>query len=75
MIRNLNIFTKSLLKRGFCVFLILISINSNAQESINEKKVLKQARKSLAKEQYKDAQEKYLKLVNASPTNSIYNFE
>jgi outer membrane protein OmpA-like peptidoglycan-associated protein/tetratricopeptide (TPR) repeat protein len=75
MVSNSNIFTKNLLKRGFCVFLIFLSINSNAQESINEKRVLKQARKSLAKEQYKDAQEKYLKLVNVDPTNSIYNFE
>ncbi|MCB9360931.1 MAG: OmpA family protein [Flavobacteriales bacterium] len=75
MISNLNNLTKNLLKRGFCVFLIFLSINSNAQEGINEKKVLKQARKLLVKEKYKDAQEKYLKLVNSSPTNSIYNFE
>ena len=70
-----NKFIKNLFLRGFCVFLFLLSINLNAQENINERKLLKQARKSLLKEKYKDAQEKYLKLVNAAPTNSIYNFE
>jgi outer membrane protein OmpA-like peptidoglycan-associated protein/tetratricopeptide (TPR) repeat protein len=75
MKRILNYIIKNLFLRGFCIFLLVLNFNSNAQENVNEKKLLKQARKSLTKEKYKDAQEKYLKLVNAFPKNSIYNFE
>jgi len=66
---------KNLLVIGFCFLFIFISFNIAAQENINEKKLLKQARKALYKEKYKDAQAKYIQLINNDPKNSIYNFE
>lgn len=74
MIANYNNSLRNLFLRGFSALLILVS-TVNAQNEINEKKLLKQTRKQLAKENYKEAQEKYLKLVNNNPKNSIYNFE
>lgn len=65
---------RNLFLRGFSALLILLS-TANAQNEINEKKILKQARKQLAKENYNEAQEKYLKLIDSDPKNSIYNFE
>ncbi|MCB9175392.1 MAG: PD40 domain-containing protein [Flavobacteriales bacterium] len=70
-----NSFTKSLLIKTFCVLVGFLSLlNVNGQE-INKKKTLRQARKALYKEQYINAQNEYMKLVNAEPTNDIYNFE
>lgn len=67
---------KNLLIRGFCVFILLFSFfGLYAQNEINEKKLLKQARKDLYKEKYDDAKQKYSSLIKANPTNSIYNFE
>ncbi len=67
---------KNLFIGGFCVFIVLFSFSKlNAQNNINERKILRQARKYLAKENFSLAQEKYMQLVNASPKNSVYNFE
>lgn len=75
MIIASNKFTKNLFNRGFYVSILLFSLTALGQENINEKKILRQARKELSKENYSKAQEKYVKLVNNSPKNSIYNFE
>jgi outer membrane protein OmpA-like peptidoglycan-associated protein len=72
---NLNHFTKSLSLKTFCVLITsLLTLTSFAQE-INKNKTLRQARKALNKEKYTEAQSSYLKLVNAEPTNDVYNFE
>lgn len=74
-IRLKNNLTKSLLIKTFCVLIgfLLVSI-SNGQE-LNKRRTLKKARKALYKENYVEAQNNYIKLVNAEPTNDIYNFE
>lgn len=70
-----NSLTKSLLIKTFCVLVGFITLlNVNGQE-VNKKRTLRQARKALYKEQYINAQNEYMKLVNAEPTNDIYNFE
>lgn len=72
---NLNLYTKSLSLKTFCVLIAsLLSLTSFAQE-INKNKTLRQARKALYKEKYTEAQAEYLKLVNAEPTNDVYTFE
>ena len=76
MISRTYITLKSLFIRGFCALIILLAFsNGTAQENTNQKKILKQARKAMFKEQYKAAQVKYLQLINAEPKNSVYNFE
>lgn len=70
-----NSLPKSLLIKTFCVLFSCITLlNVNGQE-INKKRTLKQARKALYNEQYINAQNEYMKLVSAEPTNDIYNFE
>ncbi len=53
-------------------FTLFESINA---QKINEKRLLKKARKDLVNERYDQAREKYLKLVNTNPNNVVYNFE
>ena len=67
--------SKSLFIKTFCVFVGLVFVfNLNAQ-NINKNKTLRQARKALYKEKFVDAQNLFQQLVNAEPTNDIYNFE
>ena len=69
------ILSKSLLIKTFCVLAgLLFVLNLNAQ-NLNKKKTLRQARKALYNEKYVDAQNLFQQLVNAEPTNDIYNFE
>ncbi len=69
------ILTKSLFTKTFCVFVgLLFVFNLNAQ-NVNKNKTLRQARKALYKEKFVDAQNLFQQLVNAEPTNDIYNFE
>lgn len=70
-----NHFTKSLFSKAFCVLIAtVLSVATFAQE-LNKNKTLRLARKDLYKEKYTEAQTEYLKLVNAEPTNDVYNFE
>lgn len=70
-----NHFTKSLLRKAFCVFIASALSTTVFAQEINKNKTLRLARKALFKEKYTEAQAEYLKLVNAEPTNDVYNFE
>ncbi len=70
-----NSLTKSLLIKTFCVLVGSIIFHNISGQEINKKRTLKQARKALYNEQYINAQNEYTKLINAEPTNDIYNFE
>lgn len=70
-----NSLTKSLFLKTFCVLVGSITFLNISGQEINKKRTLKQARKALYNEQYINAQNEYTKLVNAEPTNDIYNFE
>tara|TARA_Y100000589_G_scaffold331027_1_gene382690 strand:- start:1546 stop:3852 length:2307 start_codon:yes stop_codon:yes gene_type:complete len=59
----------------FLALFTLLSVNIAFSQKVNEKKLLKQARKDLVKERYEQAREKYLKLVNIKPNDVVYNFE
>jgi outer membrane protein OmpA-like peptidoglycan-associated protein len=71
----MNHFTKSLLRKAFCVLIASVLSTTVFAQEINKNKTLRQARKALYKEKYTEAQAEYLKLVNAEPTNDVYNFE
>lgn len=66
---------KSLLLKAFFVLSLLFVNQHLYPQKSEEKKLLRSARRSLDNENYKLAQEKYLKLVNISPKNDVYNFE
>lgn len=70
-----NLFTKSLYIKTFCFLITTIFIFTSFAQEVNKNKTLRQARKALYKEKYTDAQLLYNKLVNAEPTNDVYNFE
>lgn len=70
-----NLFTKSLYLKTFCFLITTIFIFTSFAQEVNKNKTLRQARKALYKEKYTDAQLLYNKLVNAEPTNDVYNFE
>jgi len=71
----LILFTKSLSIKTFCVLIISILTLTTFAQEINKNKTLRQARKALYKEKYTEAQSLYVQLVNAEPTNDVYNFE
>ncbi|MCL4857031.1 MAG: hypothetical protein KJZ55_07145, partial [Flavobacteriales bacterium] len=70
-----NLFTKSLYLKTFCFLITTIFIFTSFAQEVNKNKTLRQARKALYKEKYTEAQLLYNKLVNAEPTNDVYNFE
>jgi len=70
-----NLLRKSLYLKTFCVFITTIFIVTSFAQEVNKNKTLRQARKALYKEKYTEAQLLYNKLVNAEPTNDVYNFE
>ncbi|MCO6498963.1 MAG: PD40 domain-containing protein [Vicingus serpentipes] len=58
------------------IALLIISTGIFAQNfSAEEKRILKKARKNLADEKYKDAQNDYLELIKINPKNDFTNFE
>lgn len=66
---------KSLLIKAFCVLVGLSFFFSINAQNLNKRKTLRKARKAFYSEKYIDSQNLFQQLVNAEPTNDIYNFE
>ena len=66
------------MKNLFAIILSILLITNACyaqKPSKAESKLYKTAKKQLASESYKDAQESYVKLIEMNPTNEIYQFE